>query len=132
MKIQLTFASPKELDTLKSARNVDKKAWHYGNEAESILELDTDTWNITCPQNQKSALITEWMADESDFSMKLKEDDVEGNFVDIDYPFAVAMVGQICNPGLLASFIGQLLSIYNMSPSKSKEDSEDKSLPPAE
>lgn len=112
MSIQLKFSSPKELNNLKEAKPVEKKQWHYANEAESTLELDTETWFITCPQNQKTAKIKEWMADEGNFSMKLKSDDVQGNYADVDYTFAVAMVGQLCEPHLISQYIGQLAEVY--------------------
>ena len=117
MSIQLKFSSPKELNNLKEAKPVEKKQWHYANEAESTLELDTETWFITCPQNQKTAKINEWMADEGSFSMKLKSDDVQGNYADVDYTFAIAMVGQLCEPHLISQYIGQLVEVYKTHPS---------------
>lgn len=125
MIIPLKFSSPKDLNNLKEAKPVDKKQWLYANEAESTLELDTETWHITCPQNQKTAIITEWMADESAFSMKLKGDEAQGNYANIDYTFAIAMVGQLCEPHLISQYIGQLLQVFNLRPAPEEKKPEE-------
>ena len=124
MTIQLKFKSPKELDNLKEAKQIEKNVWHYASDAESVLELDTETWQISCPQNQQKARINEWMVDETNFSMKLKTDDTPGDYRDIDYPFAVAMVGQLCPPQTLVLYLRQLAEVFKMRPSSDDEQQE--------
>lgn len=122
MTIQLKFKSPKELENLKEAKQIEKNEWHYTSDAGTVLELDTETWMISCPQNQQIAKINEWMVDETNFSMKLKTDDTPGDYRDIDYPFAVAMVGQLCPPQKLALYLKQLTEVFKMRPSSEGEE----------
>ena len=65
------------------------------------------------------------MADESAFSMKLKGDEAQGNYVDIDYTFAVAMVGQICELHLISQYIGQLVEVFKLQPTPEEKKPEE-------
>ncbi len=120
----LSFQSPTTLNNAKEAFDADKHTWfhasHKGND-NGILELDSDTWNISCPENKISEPINHWMVDEENYTMKLQDEKIEGNFKALDYAFAVSMIGQLLPANKLIAYLTDLQEIFRVTPDNSNK-----------
>ncbi len=66
----------------------------YGD-TDSPIVIDTETAFIECEAQGKSASIKEWVVDFEKHKMKLADEATDGNYHEIDFATATAMVGQL-------------------------------------
>jgi len=116
-KYILKFEDPNILNELKKTIDKNTPDWHY-TDSENPLELDTDTWTISCLENNISGSIQNWKVDEANYSMGLEK----GR--EIDFKFTISMVGQICTTEEMSTYLEQLKKIFLIEPNN-QEDNED-------
>jgi len=122
-KIVLEFMSPNELNSLATSIEKKGKLWKYIGEEDSNLVLDISDWTIECDKKAIKTPITDWVVDESQYTMKIKDDSTDGNFEDLSYSFAVSMIGQLVDKNELVRYLSSLQTIFlNVSPRSSNED----------
>lgn len=116
MSAQLTieFIAPNKLNELKEGECVQKTIWSYAGVENSILVLDTNNWTISCEANNICESIANWVVDEMSCVMKIKSDTNEEAYKELDYPFAVSMIGQMCDVKDLISYLQSLQEVFNI------------------
>lgn len=119
--IQLIFKSPKELNSLSSSTNLTAHEWRFKSIDGSILELNTDNWEIS--NGQLSVKINKWGVDESNKLMDLKDNNKELD--DLDYAFAVSMIGQLVDRSKLIQYLKSLSEVYEMKNEESNDSPQD-------
>jgi hypothetical protein len=123
-KIKLEFISPKVLNNLKYGQFADKVVWGYNNIPDTGLTIDTDDWNIECIAIAKKGIITDWLVDEETYQFVLKGNDSADNYGEIQYPFAVAMLGQLVDRKDLIKYLDLLQNAFDGA--KSRDYTEEK------
>jgi len=116
--IKLIFKSPSELNSLSSASKLSPTEWKFKSQDGEVLELDTENWQIL--YSGSSTKIDKWVVDESNYTMDLKENNP--NLKDLDYAFAVSMIGQLVDRTKLIEYLKSLGEVYNMKPDDSSEN----------
>lgn len=127
-KLKLEFISPKVLNELKFGQFVEKSVWKYFGMPDSSLFIDTDTWIISSEDGSKSAVISNWCVNEQAKEFVLKDQSSSVGFKDIDYTFALAMLGQLTDRNGLINYLASLKDIFNgVIPSKQDTESDEES-----
>lgn len=116
--IKLIFKSPSELNSLSSASKLSPTEWKFQSKEGVVLELNTDNWEIST--GDSSTKIDKWVVDETNYTMDLKENDP--NLKELDYAFAVSMIGQLVDRTKLIEYLKSLGEVYNMKPDDSREN----------
>lgn len=125
-KIKLEFKSPKALNNLKQGEVLTKETWNYSSVPNSELTIDLENWNIECAENSKKDKITNWLVNEQEHKMLLKDEDVKDNFEELSYPFAVSMLGQLVDRNDLIKYLTSLQVAFEIkSKEKTEENQED-------
>lgn len=113
-KITIEFIAPSILNELKGGDSPSKTLWSYAGIENSALVLDTTNWCISCEANNSYESIEKWSINEASCTMKVRtSEDEDPDFKTLDYPFAVSMIGQMCNTGELILYLRSLQEIYN-------------------
>lgn len=116
---KLEFISPKILNELKFGQVAEKSVWKYLGMPDSSLSIDTDTWIISSEDGSKSAVISNWCVNEQAKEFVLKEQSSSDGFKEIDYVFALAMLGQITDREGLLKYLASLKDVFDgVIPSK--------------
>ncbi|MCD8268741.1 MAG: hypothetical protein LUD46_10050, partial [Parabacteroides sp.] len=110
-KINLKFESPELLNSSVNMLSKEGRIWQYADNQGELL-LDIDNWMIECPSLDKQGIITDWEVNEGFYAMKLANDNVEGNYETISYPFAVSMIGQIADKEVLSTYLESLQQVF--------------------
>lgn len=113
--ITLEFISPTKLNELKDGENAEKMLWVYDGVENGALTLDTQSWTISCEGNGQNASIDKWLVNEETHSMKIgNPDEATDGFRVLDYPFAVSMIGQMCDSKDLMGYLQSLQNVFNV------------------
>ncbi|MGI6341849.1 MAG: hypothetical protein ACOXZ9_02570 [Bacteroidales bacterium] len=125
--LQLEFISPTALNS-----NVKKEpvVWNYSSIDGHALEINLETFIIESKQDNVQGLITEWMVNEENNSMKLKSDPDQAGYSDMTPVFAISMIGQLIKHvntyKPLQAYLDMILKIFDgASPSDKKDDNND-------
>ena len=121
-KFKLEFISPKVLNNLKSGQFASKVVWGYNNVPNTDLTIDTDDWNIECVMSSKKGNITEWLVNEETNQMILNSEENKDGYSEIEYPFAISMLGQLVDR---TDLIRYLVSLQNTFDGLDKDKSEE-------
>lgn len=114
-KITLNFISPTKLDELKDGEKIEKQLWSYDGLENGTLVLDPNSWTISCDGNGQEASIDKWLVDEEAHSMKIgNADEAANGFKVLDYPFAVSMIGQLCDSNDLLNYLQSLQDVFKV------------------
>jgi hypothetical protein len=119
-KIKLEFISPKVLNNLKHGHFTNKVVWGYDNVPGTDLTIDTDNWNIECVGFSQKGSIMDWLVNEDTNPMVLKSGVSKEDNSEIEFPFAVAMLGQLAGPNNLIRNLASLQETFDGF--KSKDD----------
>lgn len=126
-KITLEFISPTKLNELKDGESAEKKCWSYEGLENGTLVLDTQSWTISCEDNSQNASINKWLVNEDTHSMKIgNPDEITDGFKALDYPFAVSMIGQLCESKDLMGYLQSLQNVFNVGRKPDSFDTERK------
>ncbi|MDR1221367.1 MAG: hypothetical protein LBL07_00620 [Tannerella sp.] len=120
-KFKLEFASPKLLNELQQGQYADKVVWNYHNTLDLELILDADDWHIECPANGKTGKLADWVVNEDTCQFALKDEEGIDNYTELEYPFAVAMLGQLVERTDLIRYLISLQEVLSMTPGKPME-----------
>jgi len=105
---KLKFESPEFINNINSPQELIPKDWSYSGSTDE-LEVNVQTWNISCPNQEKIGKINTWYVNEDTFEFHLEQ--AEG-FKKIDYVFAVSMITQICGKDETLAYLLQLQNIF--------------------
>lgn len=112
-KVRLEFISPTRLDELQDGEDAKKEVWFYEGVENSELVLDTGDWTISCEANGENSSIARWLVNEETHTMKTgTREEAANGFKSLDYPFAVSMIGQLCEAGDLVTYLQSLQDVY--------------------
>lgn len=120
-KIILKFKSPKLLNELTKAKELESKNWFYVDGTQ--LELDINSWEISSKDVSKKINI--WMVNEEKYLMKLESDEHDETFYKLDFTFAVSMIGQVADKKDLIKYLKDLEKIYSSSPKNKDQPIDD-------
>lgn len=110
--MKLEFISPMILNTLKQGEFANKTTWTYYDNPNSELIIDVDKWQIICLSNGKCGGFSDWVVNEYKCQFALKKDIHGDGFIDIEFPFALAMLGQLFNRTELIAYLSSLQKIF--------------------
>lgn len=123
-KFKLEFASPKTLNELTQGQFAEKVVWGYNDVPNSELVVDADNWHIECPSNGKIGKLTDWLVNEKTYQFTLKGEATSDDYVEIEYPFAVAMLGQLVDRTDLIRYLASLQKVFGQMQSDNKTANE--------
>ncbi|MFJ1429198.1 hypothetical protein ACILE2_00130 [Capnocytophaga canimorsus] len=122
--LKLEFISPTALNS-----NIKKEpvVWNYSGVEGHTLEINVETFIIESKQDNTQGLITEWMVNEENNSMKLKSDPDQADYSNMTPAFAISMIGQLIKHvntyKPLQAYLDMILKIFDgASPSDRKDD----------
>ena len=126
MKKKMKFCSPTKLNNLEDGGFTETQNFVFPEIDNGELTLDIDNWDVVCEDNGIKAKLDTWYVNE-DLGMMCNEP--KEGYVKIDYPFAVSMVGQLCEPSQLINYLQSLEQLFEVkrkegTPNSDKESNE--------
>lgn len=107
---ELKFEAPRYLNELREATQTNKQQWTHGSSSAPLV-LELDTWEIG--YEGTFAHITEWHVNQSNCTMILE---AGTGYEEIDFPFCVAMLGQIVSREDFLKYFSELQEEFRVSP----------------
>lgn len=123
-KFKLEFASPKALNELTQGQFTEKVIWSYNDDPNSELVIDADNWHIECLSNGKTGKLIDWLVNEKTHQFAIKGEATSEDYVEIEYPFAVAMLGQLVDRTDLIRYLASLQKTFGQMKSDDKATNE--------
>ncbi len=114
----LIFQSPSKLNEAREVTKAKKYLWvhaDYKGFDNGGLEFDIETNKIFCSEKSINEPINIWEVNEEDYTMKLRSENINGNFKPLDYSFAVSMLGQLVPPAKLIEYLKGLQEVYGIA-----------------